>query len=577
MNLNVKVHPAIAAAILMAAIAAIAVKIWADGRALAIGGPAQVLRAPSGDIYIQIQNQLLHHTPSGAFKRRIDLAGLGVETLIGGIAFFPDGDILIRRGDDPRGLYDKLRAYARLANEQPIASSKPGEGLFRCNLVSMDCAPFGAPAIDFRATFHAFIDPLNASVYISDTSRHALHKYSVDGSELSSFTHGLRFPNQLLVYDGHLLVADTNNHRIAGIEAGGVELPGENSSFDVVPDEAWSRGERWPTHLARVADHWWVNNMRSDMRNGGVYVFDNDWTFVKRLGLPAGADPIAILPFGPGALISDWDNDRIYRVDAEGKIIGDFTSSGLEELLRQSRERRTFYNVVSWLGIALFVMVLVGLLMKALARPALREQRLSPRPQSTVVEAPRDWVWFCPDPAVVSKVRSTARMAMAAVTALVTVFIVLVIIRAQWLILLGLALPVAGLVAITAAMYWMSAALLRTRIGLRGDQIALQDHRGRVSRSPVRHVVYSDSAIATPELAVLLGGPQKSLYDRRHLDEHLMPYLATATRLTDWQMQLRLTRLHRPTAVLLILMAITCAVTLLAYLTASWAIFPAGS
>ena len=574
MNLNVKVDGRVALLAVALAVIAVGVKVWADGQVLAIGGPAQLLRAPSGDIYIQVQNHLLQHSAQGAFKRRFDLAAVGVESLIGGIAFYPNGDILIRRGSDPRSLYDKLRAYARLASGRSIVSSSPGEGLVRCNVTSLACAPFGDPVPDFRATFHAFIDASTGSVYVSDTSRHTLRRFSAAGKETSSVANGVRFPNQLLLYEGRLLVADTNNHRIAVFDLNGEELLRESASFDVEPDEARSRGERWPTHFARVAEHWWVNNMRSDMRNGGVYVFDSDWTFVKRLRLPEGADPIAILPYGPGALISDWENDRIYRVDADGQLVGEFTSSGLRELLQESMERRGFYRVVSWLGIALLAMVLAGLLVKGLSAPASPTHRAAPEPEP--VEPPADWVWFRPDPVVVRKLRATARTAALAVTALIAALVVLAIASAQWLILLGLALPVTGLAAITASLYWMSAALLRTRIGLRGKHIALRDHRGRESRSPLHRVVYSDSAIATPEMAVVLGGPHKSLYDRHQLEKNLVPYLDAAKKLTDWQMQLKLIRLHRPTTVLLGLVLITCAVTLVAYLTASWTVFPAG-
>lgn len=577
MNLNAKVQPAIATIVIVLSVFAIMIKIWADGRALDIGGPAQLLRAPSGDVYLQMQNQLLQHTPQGGFERRIDLAELGVTKIIGGVAFFPDGDILIRRGPDPRSLLDNIRAYGRLQSKRSILSSDPGNGLARCDLDSMTCAPFGAPAIDFRATFHARINPANDIVYVSDTSRHTLRSFSADGSELSSTATGMKFPNHLLLHDGQLLVADTNNHRIAVFEVDGTALPQESASIDVVPGEAESRGERWPTHFAHVADRWWVNNMRSDLRNGGIYVFDSDWRFIERLQLPGGADPIAILPFGSGALISDWDNDRVYHVDKSGRLLANFTSAGLEQLLGESRDRRVFYKVVSWLGIALFVLVLVGLVVKAKFEPAGNARVQSSATNSAPTVPPQDWVWFTPDPAVARKVRLTALIAIVALMVLTAVLVVLIVVRAQWLILLGLALPLTGLVAVTSAVCWMALALLQTRVGLCGNRIALRDHRGRESRSPLHRVCFSDSAIATPELAVLLGGPRKSIYDRRRLNEDLLPHLGNATRIAEWQMQLKLVRLHRPTAVVLTSVLIASLIMVGAYLLASWAYCPAGN
>jgi hypothetical protein len=577
MNLNAKVQPVVATVVIVLAVLAIMVKIWGDGRALAIGGPAQLLRAPSGNVYLQIQNQLLQHSPQGGFERRIDLSELGVTKIIGGIAFFPDGDILVRRGRDPRSLLDNVRAYGRLQSKRSILSPDPESGLARCDLESMTCAPFGVPTIDFQATFHAHINAVTDIVYVSDTSRHTLRSYSADGSELSSIATGMKFPNQLLVHDGQLLVADTNNHRIAVLEVNGMVLTQQSASIDVVPGEGESSGERWPTHFARVADRWWVNNMRSDLRNGGIYVFDDEWQFIERLQLPGGADPIAILPFGSGALISDWDNDRVYYVDASGRLLDDFTSAGLEELLSESRDRRIFYKLVSWLGIALFVLVLAGLVIKALLEPTRNARDHSAVTNPEPAAPPQDWVWFSPDQAVVNKVRFSARTALVALALLIAALLVLAVVRAQWLILIGLALPLTGLVAVSSAIYWMALALVRTRIGLRGNHVALQDHRGRESRSPLHRVVYSDSAIATPAMAVLLGGPRKSIYDRRELDENLVPHLGKATRITEWQMQLRLIRLHRPTAVVLTLVLIASLAAVGAYLLASWVLLPAGN
>ena len=353
MNLNAKVHPALATAVFVLAAIAIAVKLWGDGRALDVGGPAQLLRAPSGQVYVQVGNRLLQHDRRGGFIREIDLADLGVTRVIGGFAFFSNGDLLLRRGADPRNWLDNLRAYGRLENKRPIFDPDPGSGLARCDLDRRQCTPFGTPPIDFRSTFHTYIDEQDDTIWFSDTPRHSLRRFSLDGEQLAVLETGVRFPNQLLADDGRLLVADTNHHRIAAFDIGGPELPQAAASIDVIPSEASTRGERWPTHFARVGDHWWINNMRSNMRNGGIYVFDSDWRFIERLALPDGADPIAILPFGTGALVSDWDNLRVYRLDAAGRRLDDFESAGLEAVLRDAHEQRRFYGVVSWIGIGL--------------------------------------------------------------------------------------------------------------------------------------------------------------------------------------------------------------------------------
>jgi hypothetical protein len=552
MNLNVKVHPAIATAVLVLAAVAIAVKVWGDGRALDVGGPAQMLRAPSGHVYIQIGDRLLQHDPQGGFVREIDLADLGVARVIGGIAFFPNGDLLVRRGRDVRSLLDNLRAYGRLKSRRSIFDAEPGSGLARCNLQNMQCAPFGTPPIDFRSTFHALVEPQGDTIWFSDTPRHTLRRFSADGEQLAFHETGLRFPNQLLLDGGRLLVADTNNHRLATFDVSGPDLAEAGPGIDVIPAEAASRRERWPTHFARVDGRWWVNNMRSNMQNGGIYVFDDGWRFIERVALPDDADPIAILPFGPGALVSDWNNLRVYRLDTEGRRLDDFSSAGLEAVLHDAREQRRFYALVSWLGIGLFVLVLAGLMLKGVLEPAAKRAVRSETAGAGTTAPPDDWVWFRPEPALARKAERSARVAMAAMSLMLTIFVVLAVARAQWLILFGLALPLAGLAGITGLVYWMTRAMMNTAIGLRGKQITLRDHRGRESRSSLNHLVYSDAAIATRDQAVFLGQPRKSIYDRQQLEEQLIPHLGNARKISEWQMQMTLMRVRHPSAVLLV-------------------------
>jgi hypothetical protein len=161
-------------------------------------------------------------------------------------------------------------------------------------------------------------------------------------------------------------------------------------------------------------------------------------------------------------------------------------------------------------------------------------------------------VWFRPEPALARKAERSARVAMAAMSLMLTIFVVLAVARAQWLILFGLALPLAGLAGITGLVYWMTRAMMNTAIGLRGKQITLRDHRGRESRSSLNHVVYSDAAIATRDQAVFLGQPRKSIYDRQQLEEQLIPHLGNARKISEWQMQKTLLRVRHPSAVLLV-------------------------
>ncbi len=107
--------------------------------------------------------------------------------------------------------------------------------------------------------------------------------------------------------------------------------------------------------------------MRSAMNEGGIYVFDDIWRYDRKINLPPGADPIALLLFRDEVLISDWNNDRIYRVSSRGELLGNFASSGLEQVLTESRTLRRQYEIYGYSGIVLFAFLILGLLVRGLA------------------------------------------------------------------------------------------------------------------------------------------------------------------------------------------------------------------
>ena len=365
--MNFKVHPLIATLVIVLTILALGVWVWGSGEAKKIGGPAELRMGPNGHLYIQIHNQLLEHDADGVFLRQHDLGKIGVEFVMGAIAFFSNGDILIRRGPDPRSLSDNVRAYQRRSNARSLAPLSAESGLFRCDLEATTCERFGSTGIDFKAAHSIFIDWQTDEVYITDTTRHVLRKYSADGEELSEPVTGFKFPNQLLMQDGQLYVADTNHHQVRILDSRPQSFGKLLKVIDVVPPDASRAGQTWPSHFARVGDEWWVNNMTAAMDDGGIYVFDDIWRYSHKIALPRRADPISLIAFNGEILASDWNNDRIHRIAPNGNPLVDFASSGLDQVLAEARTSRRQFEMVSYSGIFLFAFVTAALLVWALA------------------------------------------------------------------------------------------------------------------------------------------------------------------------------------------------------------------
>ncbi|MDH3433847.1 MAG: hypothetical protein OEM60_08315, partial [Gammaproteobacteria bacterium] len=192
MNLDMKIHPAVVGLVISLSVIATGIKFWADGEALEYGGPSQLLNDSRGQVYVQIQNQLLEHGADGEFLRRHDLGQLGVDTTIGAIAFFSNGDILLRRGKDTRSFGNKIAAYQRHENKSNLVPDSSGAGLARCNLETRECREFAVPPVDFKSTIGIFVDWQDDDVFVSDTSRHTLRKYSVDGEALAEPVRGFK-------------------------------------------------------------------------------------------------------------------------------------------------------------------------------------------------------------------------------------------------------------------------------------------------------------------------------------------------------------------------------------------------
>ncbi len=534
--MNAKVHPLVAALIIAATFAAVALWTWASGRAASLGGPAELTTGPQGHRFIQIQNYLVEHDAEGSYLRTHNLDDMGVELFLGGHAFFSDGDILLRRGPDPRSFLDNLRAYKRETNRNTIVPESSDSGLFRCDLKTRDCERFGEPGVDFKAAFSVYIDQRTDEVYVSDTTRHLLRKYSSDGVELAPPVDGFHFPNQLTLHDDELLVADTNNHEISVLEPGSPIFGERIGSRDVVPPPAESAGHTWPSHFTRVGDEWWVNNMMTGMDRGGVYVFDDDWRFLRRVELPNGADPISLMAVGETVWISDWNNDVVRRVSFAGDALTDLESTGLTDVLTRSAEERRRFSLMSYAGVIVVGLLFVGLLVQAFAR----SMNASPVRQDVGAEPIRSTgdepLHLEPDEAAMKRINAAVRIAMV-LTVLAVVPLVMLMQTSENPELVGKLIgPIAGIFAIVAMVAWVNRGNWGTAIMLDGDRLTLRDHTGRESTCSIRQVRYDDTAIATRDTVVILGRPQNRVYTDGDVREQLMPRLVDASRIGALEM-----------------------------------------
>lgn len=555
--MNSDVHPAVAALVLIMTGVAVSVWVWGSGAAARLGGPAELNAGPDGHSYVQIQNYLVEHDEEGAYLRTHDLEAMDVELFLGGYAFFSNGDILLRRGPDPRSFLDNLRAYGRETNRKSIVPKDPRSGLFRCDLESFACERFGQQWIDFKAAYSVFIDRQTDEVYISDTTRHLLRKYSSAGVELAPPVEGFRFPNQLTVHDGRLFVADTNHHAVRILEPQSSTFGNAVDRKDVVPGAAEIVDQTWPSHFARIGEEWWVNNMQTGMNNGGIYVFDRDWNYLRSIELPPGADPISILAVGDTAWVSDWNNDVVRRFSLAGEPLGHLESAGLRAILAESRQQRLRFTLLSYSGAALVAFMLLSLMVRAFAlsmnkKPVVRTAEPgddAPQPDTAPLRLEPD-----------DKLRRRMNRTLVVIGFLALLGAGLLVYLSGQAgkpeMLAVLIVPLAGAFAIVMLSAWVNNANWGTAVVVDGKTVTLRDHTGRQSSCPIRQVRYDDSAIATRDVVVVLGRPQARIYDQDEVRERLLPRLGEARKVGSFEMLKILIQLGHPHGIVTVLAVI---------------------
>ena len=545
------VHPLVAALVIALTAVAIATWMWGMEQAASIGGPAELRTDPNGHLYIQIQNKLVEHDANGVYVKTHDLSSLGVEQFIGAYDFFANGDILLRRGPDPRSFFDNIRAFQRKANVSSLQPATADSGLFRCDLHARQCSRFGDAGVDFKAAFGVAIDHANGAVFFSDTSRHQLLKYTVEGELLAGPVDGFKFPNQLLLNE-HLYVADTNNHRISVVNAATQNFATEIASEFVVPIEAVNAEQRWPSHMIRVGDAWWVNNMQHSMDLGGLYIFDADWHFHRKVALPIDADPISLVMFRGEVLVSDWNNDAVYRISTSGEYTGDFESTGLNEVIKESEGRRSTYLWVSYSGVALLALVIGGLFVRALVVTV--SPPADSRRGAVDLNAERAPLYMEPTQAAASKAWKTMRVAgVLLVVALMTCAVFVLALELPTAKVLPLLALTVGIVPVFLLIAWASRENVNSAIRIEGGVLTLRNRAGRESSCPITEARYDKTIVATHEMAVFLGQPIAPLYDRDTLKNELFPRLKTARKMSPLQMQQLLLELRHPQAIVTLL------------------------
>ncbi len=492
-----------------------------------------IKRAPNGHLYVPLGNELYEYGQNLIHHRTIGLDKLGVNSTSGEFAFFSNGELLIRQGEQELSFLENLERFFRHANRSPDTSDTNHNGLVRCDLESMSCVPFGEPPLNLNRTFHMTVDWQTDRVFIADSARHKVKLLSSEGVQLLQAEGGLKFPNKLRYIDGLLYVANTNRHEVTVYQVTDTGIIRDDKrSFRTDPVELKAGSYRWPASLLLINDEIWVINYDSGMANGKAVRFSSDGKLIGRVVLPDASDPFSMVLLGDVILISDYNNSRILRYSALGEQLDAMDLGPLAERISEYDGLREQYNFWMVIFIALFVLaffigIVVGIRQslgnrKRIPQPSLAEQHLDLGSPSII------WLEVLP------KFQQQIRIVIWLVGAVMAMAVFLGMpafpsLPRQALLLMAVILPIVVMVFLAINR------LAKQKIGVLGDTIILMASKDRYAAGSGKSIFYSHNQIGVASLILTIKTNQP-VFSEDQLVEYVYPLLKNATSLSSEQM-----------------------------------------
>lgn len=545
------------------AVTALALYLYANQAKLDIGHYG-FFRIIDQQMVVQFDQHLVWLDQYGREQRALDLQTLNIKAR-GDYGFFSNGDLLVYHSTREPGLMESLATFMRL-QKRDYRATRGGDGFYRCDLRRRECASFAPqlPALD--RSFRFVIDRDTDTVYLSDIPAFRLYKIdNVGNTVATSDTETFRFPNQLLLKDGDLWVADTNRHRIAAVDTANDSFAEVREEFTVDLGDEY----RWPHQLTAGAEGWWIIVGDNSMANGHVVHFSRDGKHEKNLDLQEIRDPAA-LKYWQGALwVADFSRPLLQAYSVDGERLPAVASDTLDALTAESQTAFNKYQALGYLGIGGLILVLIGGFAAAwvLERQETIDHFKSlggggvnavvARPARVVSEHQIYWL--------------TNKMARRkpAVTGLLVVMAVMLVaglgmaLNQQEEVSPGLAqlgwMSFIFLLIIMAFFYWLAHWASLIKLGVIGNSLVLQNgDRRTIARAG--EITYTDTHLMADNIIISLGNYRHSFFDRKQLHEYVFPRLKDARKCGKMEMIRHLWHARDPLLIVsLVLLAMVAA------------------
>jgi len=335
---------------------------WAGAKWRENQGPEILVKDQQNNLYISFGPSIFRFDSEGHFVEHRDLRQFGIEEILGSMAFFPNGDVLMVPQNQHASYLENILTYYRISQWHSSANSALNGRLSRCDWKTLHCQPL--PSFDeaFVRTLWTDIDA-DENIFLADTSRHRLYWLDSRGKVLDTIydMDNLQFPNQIKHDGDKLLVANSNNNSLTAVGLEDKKFSRRFHHFRFDGSQIMRYGDRWTAGIVTLGDDYYVLVQNDNMMQGSVYRMSRDGKIKVMFERKPDADPIGIVTFRNEILVADYHKVRVDRFNINGKYLGEFSSPELQAVFEPMRESQRIFVRLEYVMKQLFwVALLIG-------------------------------------------------------------------------------------------------------------------------------------------------------------------------------------------------------------------------
>ncbi len=521
--------PLIAAGIALLAFILVGARFWSQNQMDTATGLGGINIDARQQPVVQIADGLYWHDRAGIDTRVLDLFSTGLSPVLQ-FDFFGSGELLLLQGGHLNSNSELLAGL--LGNSpQPLATLK------HCDSHGMSCSELArtSKVIEF------LVDRRTNTIILASAERDVLEKLDLNGNTLASRPMELTAPLHLNLQEGILYLSQGESDTITVLKPDDRDFGMELDNIALSVDGSSLSGHIFPGDFVYGNERWWVIMQSRDASTAGLYLFSSRWKFEREIPLPAASRPVELNRWSSKILVSDPDQQSIYRFDTAGREEKNFAS---ESVIAALNDQQAALNLSQSLQ-ALILVMLFGVAAGMLALSILNTMR------EQIYTAPADdseagfdinsadIEWLAPAVDSDKKLRQIGySLAGSAVVALVGSFLIELSIWAM----LAISLILTGV----GGLYFALQRACSCHLGILGDRLIVVDHTNtyRVGAGP--KIQYLHNYVMIDDVIVYLGNRLVSQFANEPLHQRFQPLFTTGIKVDRATLRVKLIQRRHP-------------------------------